>query len=130
VLARRARWRAFRRRPANRTHSCRSGSQAVTRLHTPFPSFQRVTNLLLVRQQRGVSAHSTSRKAEIGPNIQGAKLPITRRAACTARLMSVSLVCQLHTETRMQRLPRHVVLPKKASPVATILAVVSSVQRS
>ena len=40
------------------------------------------------------------------------------------------VVRQLQTDTRMQRLPRHVVPPKKASPVAAIRPMVSSVLRS
>ena len=43
--------------------------------------------------------------------------------ALTERWTSSSLVCQLHTLTRMARRPRHVVPPKNASPVATIAAI-------
>jgi hypothetical protein len=46
---------------------------------------------------------------------QGETLPRARRAALTARSTSSALVCQLQTETRIQRIPRQVVPPKKAS---------------
>ena len=46
-----------------------------------------------------------------------------RCTAATARSTSASLVSQLHTEMRMQRLPRHVVPPKKASPPLRTLAI-------
>src|SRR5262249_13870863 len=62
--------------------------------------------------------------------IQGARLPSAHRAALTARSTSFGFVCQLQTETRIDRLPRHVVPPKKASPVATMRAMISSVLRS
>src|SRR5262245_12601662 len=62
--------------------------------------------------------------------IQGARFPSARRVASTARSTSVALVCQLQTETRMERLPRHVVPPKNASPLATMRAMISSVRRS
>jgi hypothetical protein len=52
------------------------------------------------------------------------------RTASTARPTSPSLVCQPHTDTRMHRFPRQVVPPKKASPVATMRAMVESVRRS
>ena len=48
----------------------------------------------------------------------------------TARSTSWAVVCQLTTETRMQRLPRQVAALKKASPVAAMAATTSSVRRS
>ena len=54
----------------------------------------------------------------------------TCATAATARSTSCSLVCQLHTETRIQRCPRQVVPLKKASPVSAIRAITASVCRS
>ena len=54
----------------------------------------------------------------------------TRATAATARATSCSLVCQLHTDTRMQRFPRHVVLLNSASPLARTALVTASVHRS
>ena len=48
--------------------------------------------------------------------------------AAIARATSASLVCQLHTEIRMQRLPRQVVPPKNASPVRNIRSMTASVR--
>jgi hypothetical protein len=41
-----------------------------------------------------------------------------------------ALVGQLQIDTGTQRLPRQIVLPKKASPVATMRAIVASARRS
>jgi hypothetical protein len=49
----------------------------------------------------------------------GARLPRTCCAACTARSTSASPVCQLQPDTRMQRLPRHVV-PRGFSPLSPV----------
>jgi hypothetical protein len=48
----------------------------------------------------------------------------TRRTALTLRSTSAPVVCQLQTDTRIQRLPR-VVPPKKASPITAIRLSVS-----
>lgn len=50
--------------------------------------------------------------------------------AAMARVTSCSLVCQLHTDTRIQRCPRQVVPLKKASPVSAIRAITASVRLS
>jgi hypothetical protein len=55
---------------------------------------------------------------------------IARRAASTARLASCDEVCQLQTLIRMQRMPRHVVGPKNASPELPMDAMTFSVWRS
>ena len=54
----------------------------------------------------------------------------TRSAAATARSTSRAVVRQLDTETRMHRIPRHVVPVKNASPVALMAAMTASVLRS
>ena len=54
----------------------------------------------------------------------------TLDTADTTRATSCASVCQLHTDTRMQRLPRQVVLLKSASPPATTALVTASVQLS
>src|SRR3984893_8151392 len=54
----------------------------------------------------------------------------TRATAATARATSCALVCQLHTDTRMQRFPRQVVLLNNASPLARTALVTASVHSS
>ncbi len=52
-----------------------------------------------------------------------------RAAAATVRSTSSAVVCQLQTLTRMARVPRQVVLLKRATPVVRMAAVTSSVKR-
>ncbi len=54
----------------------------------------------------------------------------TSAAAATVRSTSPSVVCQLEAETRITRLPRQVLAPKKTSPVSTRAAITASVRRS
>jgi hypothetical protein len=54
----------------------------------------------------------------------------TRATLVTVRVMSSSDVCQLQTLMRMQRLPRQVVLLKRAWPLARMAAVMRSVKLS
>ena len=54
----------------------------------------------------------------------------TRATAAIERTTSRALVCQLHTDTRMHRFPRQVVLLNNASPLATTMLVTASVHAS